>query len=419
MTKTDTPDLPLDYATVISDWDFKQLLDVYKHSLSASDGLPPYAQARIINLLTLRLVRTQRKLCLWVSVETPGEWYLNEIKRLVKYRLPTAILPTDEIPKHYNQFRHDEYRLYPSNAKRPRLSYRNNTGDPELKGGLLSVLRTLARMNTAHTIEIASLTGYSKTHVRGLLKTLQAKKLIHWERIGKYDGWKITNTGLRAAQRSWNVPKGVHFAQYRKEFRYAGERHRRTARMWRAWLETAYQAEIWACWTEVPVQRGIPDALAWGCVGNREYLSWLEVDTGHSSKKVMRSRYGGRLKHIYNHNLEWNLPIIFCIMGPPWVVEYFPRCIPRLYPSIAMIGHDWRNFGILPAYIFGDWNDDLKITTNQRKNSSTGKLPFDPTQYPPKPKAVKPVKPRKPKSRKEPFSKWGEYDDWIRDYHEE
>jgi hypothetical protein len=134
------------------------------------------------------------------------------------------------------------------------------------------------------------------------------KSLIHWERIGKYDGWKITNTSLRAAQHSWNVPKGIHGAQYRKEFRYV---------------------------------------------------------------------------------------------------------------SIIMIGHDWRNFGILPAYIFGDWNDDLKITTNQRKNASTGKLPLDPAQYPSKPKAAKSFKPRKPKSRKEPFSKWSEYDDWIRDYPEE
>jgi hypothetical protein len=417
---TDTPILPLEYIGVIyeSIWSFP--FDIYKHYLSAKDGLPPYSQARIIDLLSLKLSHTKCRVCLWIAVDAPGTWFLSEIKRLIKYRIPTIILPAGESkPNDFTLFRSNTYWAYPARNQRFFVSKPGETGDDELKGSLLSTLRTLARMDTAHTIEIASMTGVSKTYVRGLLKKSQEKKLVHWERIGKYDGWKITNSGTRAAHRSWNIPKGAHFAPYRKEFRYAGERHRRTARMWRSWLETAYQAEIWACWTEVPVQRGIPDALAWGCIGNREYLFWLEVDTGHSSKKVMRSRYGGRLKQIYNHSLEWNLPIVFCMMGPPWVVEYFPRCIPRLYPSIAMIGHDWRNFGILPAYIFGDWNDDLKTTMSQRKNAEAGKLSFDPTQYPPKPKAVKPVKPRKPKSRKEPFSKWGDYDDWIRDYHEE
>jgi hypothetical protein len=355
-----------------------------------------------------------------VSVDAPDYWFLTEIRRLLKYRIPTVVLPAGESkPSDFHQFRKADFWDYPPSSRPVFFRRPGKTGDDELKGSLLSVLRSLARMDTAHTIEIASMTGLSKTYTRGLLKKLQEKKLIRWERIGKYDGWKITHTGIRVAHRSWNVPKGVHFAPYRKEYRYAGERHRRTARMWRAWLETAYKADIWACWTEAPMQRGIPDALAWGRMDNFQLLFWLEVDTGHSSKKVMRSRYSRRLKQIYIHSMEWNLPIIFCIMGPPWVVKYFPNCVPRVYPGVAMIGHDWREFGTLPPFMFLYWNDDLHLTITRRKNSVAGQLPFDPSQYPPKPNVPKPPKAFKPKSKKEPFSRWGDSNYWIRDYHEE
>ncbi|MBK9925426.1 MAG: MarR family transcriptional regulator [Anaerolineales bacterium] len=125
-----------------------------------------------------------------------------------------------------------------------------------LKTSTLRVLRILVRLKTAHTSEITSLAGFSKTYVRQVLKDLQARGLIEWKQIGKYDGWAILNKGLRLAQRSWNVPKGARFSKYRTEYRYAAERHRRKARMWRAWLETDYEeVKIWECWTEVPLHK--------------------------------------------------------------------------------------------------------------------------------------------------------------------
>ena len=69
--------------------------------------------------------------------------------------------------------------------------------------------------------------------MRTQLKAMQADNLIEWKMIGRYDGWQIRQKGLRLAHRSWNIPKGMHFAPFRREYQYAGERHRRVARMWR------------------------------------------------------------------------------------------------------------------------------------------------------------------------------------------
>ena len=426
MNKTDTLVLPLEYISTIFDPDRYTTFSLYRYTLSAMDGLPPYSQAKVIDMLSIKLARTKSRVCLWVSVNTPSKWYVSEIERIIRYHIPTIVLPADgDKPTQFGQFRTNVYRTYPPRGGQFSLCAPNKIGDDELKGSLLSAIRVLARMDTAHTIEIASMTGFSKTHTRGLLKKLQQKKMIRWERIGKYDGWKITNTGLRAAHRSWNVPKGAHFAQFRKEYRYAGERHRRTARLWRLWLETAYKAEIWACWTEVPVQRGIPDALAWGRVNGVECVFWLEVDTGHSSKEVMQKRYFHRLRQVRRHSAEWGLPIVFCIMGPPWVVEYFPNCIRLAHPGVAIIGHDWRDFGNLPSFIIGDWRDDLNKSWQKRAYRPPTELPFDPEKYPAKPSAKpKPVSPktaRRPrqKLKKQPYANWNNDFDWNRDYHEE
>ncbi len=272
-----------------------------------------------------------------------------------------------------------------------------------IKGPALRVLQILARLKTAYRPEIASLTGFSESHVRNLLKQLQAESLIERRQIGKYEGYAIRTKGLSLAHRSWNIPKGVHFTKFRGEFRYAGERHRRKARMWRAWLEQAYpDIEIWESWTEVPLQRGIPDALAWGTHQGKEMLFWLEVDSGKSSGKTMQRIYSGRIAQACRHAVAWNLPIVFCIMGPGWVVRHFRRYDYSKFTPIALIGHEWRNFGALPPYAMGEWHDDL--LSDRLFRASTSKLPFDPNQYPPKPKKEKVIKSPKMKSTKPRFS---------------
>jgi len=288
----------------------------------------------------------------------------------------------------------------------PVLAPRFDPTEYGIKESALRVLRVLARVKTAYRSEIASLTGFSESHVRNLLKQLQVENLIERRKIGKYEGYAIRTKGLSLAHRSWNIPKGVHFTKYRGEFRYAAERHRRVSRRWRAWLEKAYPTlEIWESWTEVPLFYGIPDALVWGYKDKREMLFWLEVDSGHSSKKVMRRNYSRRLQNAYLHAKRLGIPIVFCIMGPPWVVDAFGWCIPATSPWVAIIGHDWRDFGRLPVYEFGRWNEDLSWSRYYLSTRSPKELPFDPEQYPSKPKEEKKVKPTKPKSIKPRYSK--------------
>lgn len=394
----------------------KVIVDVFKCSLSATDGLPPYAQARIVDLIANRLMKSRSRACLWVSVDAPGRWYLHEMLRLVKRKMPIVILPAGQAPKDHWDFTPHGYPSLSENAPMPNIQPPFISADIGYKPNAIRVLRILARLKTAHTSEIVSLAGFSKTYIRLLLKKLQAANLIERKRIGKYDGWAIRNTGLKLAHRSWNIPKGAHFKKHRGEFRYAGERHRRKSRMWRAWLETAYHnIEIWECWTEVPVKYGIPDALAWGTHHGRETLFWLEVESGHSSTKTINANYKRRLQLAYDHAQEWRIPIVFCIMGPPWVVDRFRWCIRGINPWVAIIGHDWRDFGRLPIFEYGSWYEDLSSSRYYLSNRSQKELPFDPIQYPSKPKKAKNIKPPKPKSTKPRFTSpaFDEDRDWI------
>ena len=385
------------------------VLDIFRHHISYKDGLPPYAQARIIDLITNQLIKVRPHPALWVSVETPGNWFYAEIKRLVKFKIPMTIKPAWEPFVFERQFSSP---IQPTHIQEGDAPIPAPCFDPKeygIKGPALRVLQILARLKTACRPEIASLSGFSESHVRNLVKQLQEVGLIERRQIGKYEGWAIRANGLRLAHRSWNIPKGVHFTKYRGEFRYAGERHRRKARMWRAWLEKAYpDIKIWESWTEVPLQRGIPDALAWGTHEGKEMLFWLEVDSGKSSGKTMQRIYSGRIAQACRHAVAWNLPIVFCIMGPGWVVRHFRRYDYSKFTPIAVIGHDWRDFGALPLYAMGEWRDDL--LPDRVLRASKTKLPFDPKQYPPKPKKEKSIKPPKPKSSKPRFS-IGEKDD--------
>lgn len=384
-------------------------LDIFRHHISYKDGLPPYAQARIIDLIANQLIKSRPHPALWVSVETPGNWFYAEIKRLVKFKIPMTIQPASKPIVWEWQFSSPIQLTRIQQGAVPSLAPIFDPKEYGIKEPTLRILQILARLKMAYRPEIASLTGFSESHVRNLVKQLQAESLIERRQIGKYEGYAIRTKGLSLAHRSWNVPKGVHFTKYRGEFRYAGERHRRKARMWRAWLEKAYpNIEIWESWTEVPLQRGIPDALAWGTHEGKEMLFWLEVDSGKSSGKTMQRIYSGRIAQACQHAVTWNLPIIFCIMGPGWVVRHFRRYDYSKFTPIAVIGHDWRDFGALPPYAMGEWHDDLLLDRALR--ASTAKLPFDPKQYLPKPKKEKIIKSTKPKSSKPRFS-IGEKDD--------
>ncbi|GAB4402224.1 MAG: hypothetical protein OHK003_29460 [Anaerolineales bacterium] len=395
--------LPLEWAPIYPMNRKDVVFDVFKHQISYKDGLPPYAQARIIDLITNRLIKARKYPALWVSVDAPGDWYVVEVKRLVKKKIPMTIQPAWKTTVIEWNFSECIEPTYLREGDLPILAPRFNPADYGIKESALRVLQIIARLKTAYRPEIASLAGFSESHVRNLLKQLQAENLIERRKIGKYEGYAIRTKGLRLAHRSWNIPKGVHFSKYRGEFRYAGERHRRVSRRWRAWLETAYSnIEVLESWTEVPLFYGIPDALVWGRKGEYEMLFWLEVDSGHSSEKVMSRNYFHRLQNAYQHANRLGISIVFCIMGPPWAVKAFSWHLPPLPPNMAVIGQDWRAFGKIPFYQTGRWYSGI----DDRKKYPTEKpLPFEPSQYPPKPKKEKKGMPTKSKSTKPKYSK--------------
>jgi hypothetical protein len=392
------------------------VLDSFRHFISAGDGLPPYSQARIIDAIANELRKSGRPdPCLWVSVDAPGTWYIEEIIRLVKHKIPILVLPAGKrMESNWDYKPHARPQARP--AEIPQLGHRFALEDYELTKSALRVLRILARFRSAYTREITSLAGFSETHVRTQLRGLQADNLIERKKIGKYDGWQIRQNGLRLAHRSWNIPKGMHFAPFRREYRYAGERHRRVARMWREWLEKAYSdTEIWECWTEVPVQRGIPDALAWGRHNGREMLFWLEVDTGHTSRKKMKKIYSQRIQLAGRHAYTWAIPIVFCIMGPRWVVTSICDLRLDISSRLAIIAHEWWNVGRLPMYRMGEMTHDLHYSGGWRQRRRSAGLSFEPQTYPRKAKEKK-FKRSKPKSTKPKFNSphyVEEHDGWY------
>ncbi|HRJ55160.1 MAG TPA: winged helix-turn-helix domain-containing protein [Anaerolineales bacterium] len=386
------------------------VLDVFKHYISYKDGLPPYALVRIIDMICNRLIKARKYPALWVSVDAPGDWYVVEVKRFVKKKIPMTVQPAWKTTVIEWNFSEHIEPTYLREGDLPILAPRFDPADHGIKESALRALKIMARLKTAYRPEIASLAGFSESHVRNLLKQLQAENLIERRKIGKYEGYAIRTKGLRLAHRSWNIPKGVHFSKYRGEFRYAGERHRRVSRRWRAWLETAYpNIEVLESWTEVPLFYGIPDALVWGRKGEHEILFWLEVDSGHSSQKVMSRNYFLRLQNAYQHANRLGISIVFCIMGPPWAVKAFSWHIPPLPPNMAVIGQDWRAFGKLPFYETGRWFSGIE---DRKKYPTENTLPFDPNQYPPKPKKEIKGTPANLKSTKPKYSKGFDDADW-------
>ena len=79
---------------------------------------------------------------------------------------------------------------------------------------------------------------------------------------------------------------------------------------------------------------------------------------------------------------------------------------------MALIGQDWRAFGKLPIIEFGTWMSGIE---DRKKYPTENTIPFDPGQYPPKPKKAKKGIPAKPKSTKPRYSKgFDDADRWYR-----
>jgi len=351
-------------------------VDCFRFPISAQAGLPPASQARILRVLLKRLTHFSDWLFLWVELDAPGTWYSQELNRLTSISTNIVITPPGVKPKPADILRSKYiFSLPPRNADNvfPDLQ---PPARPTLQPSLLRVLRTLARLEQAQTLEIASLSGFCKAYTHTLLYKLERLGYARRAKVWKYPGWVLTRRGLLETHRSWNIPPKTDFRRYRCEHSRSGPRHRRVARLWRSWLETAfpYNLEIWDCWTEFAMHPGFPDALAWGTWQGRETIFWLEVDTGHGSKKKLCKIYTTRYYRALNHAAMARIPMVFAILAMPWVLQTVVPIFNNVSNRIAVIAEDWRRFGTLPVPEFGHcridynlmkWRPDVKRSSKQ------------------------------------------------------
>ena len=337
--------------------------DTFIFRLSPTDGLPPADYAQVIRTLIPPVRKLRKSASLWVQVcgkpSREGVWFIQAV-RYALWGLPAPFAVTSDsvLPKIW------DFSFYPWVDRQ--LLPRPPTADPYQKGKNLSLvklgcLRVLARADCAYTAEVASLTGLSLTTVRKTLRTLKKSGLVELMESGRYPFWKIRRSGLSTALRSWGVPPGHAFSSRKERGRSACKdrgvsnrnkerRHRRTARLWLAWLRQAWpQAEIWAGWTEVYCGGGRPDTLCWGLLDGRETLIWLEVEGGDKSGKILRKKTIRRVNQALVYARGFWLRLVFVLLGPPWVCREGVKVFYDLPDDIAVVIEDWRAFGELPV----------------------------------------------------------------------
>jgi len=161
------------------------------------------------------------------------------------------------------------------------------------------------------------------------------------------------------------VPLSVPTPFRRERSGHTSGRHRRTARLWGAWLRKAGY-EVLTAWSEVSLpgrKRTTADALAWGRYNNQPVLFWLEVEAGTSSGQRIRRRIQRRLAVAEDWAQEQGLPLIFTVLGRPWAVRAAAQGLrPR---QAAVLLAAWTAFGQLPRPDFSGIQEHHSLRTRR------------------------------------------------------
>ena len=326
--------------------------DTFVFPLSAQAGLPPKDYAQPLRRMARQLAELRPGASLWVPVQAPGGgWYAEEVRQALR-GLPLAVAVTQgsgSLP-HLGYFSFCPGLFHTPSPCPPAA--------PDLEPSDLSLqevqaLRVLARLETAYTAEVASLSGVSLPTARQALWGLTDRRLVERQGQQAFPIWKVRRTGVSLALRSWGLPPGVAFPA-RRERSAAGQRHRRTARIWPAWLRGAWpQADIWIGWSEVALGRLRPDALAWGMLSGRETLFWLEVESGKASRQALRGKIIRRFEQALHYARRFSLPLVFALLAPAWVRQAVVGGFVGLPGEAVVVLGDWMSFGVLPAPRWG------------------------------------------------------------------
>ena len=329
-------------------------IEAYKINISAKVGLPPLAQFKIL----CRIIREVTKYALfphfWISVDAPGQWYLNELKRFFYNTWNyVAILQSGKKPRQ-EDFQSQVYK-YNALAFPPTFLM----GDPptrlSITPGEFRVLQSLARARVAAAIELCSLSGFSWRYTRRLTQQLSQKDLVRRKKNGKYDAWEITRKGIKEVYRSWKTMHNFNTKLVCSEQKFAGWRHRRVSRLWAMTLRTSWgsSVQIWESWSEVNLGGIYPDSIAWGTYNGKEVLFWLEVETGKHSSGRIQMKYKYRFNKAKQYARICGLLMIFTVLGPPWTIVSIAPHLTDIPGNVALILHPWMELDNLPYPDFG------------------------------------------------------------------
>jgi hypothetical protein len=181
-----------------------------------------------------------------------------------------------------------------------------------------------------------------------------------------YPFWRITRKGTSAALRSWGLPAEYYFPERKEHRTPMDSRHRRVSRQWLAWVKKAWShAEVWAGWSEVRIKGldATPDALAWGRMDGVEVLFWLEVESGHSSRELIRKKLARRLAQASAYAESLKVRLVFVLLAMPWVQEAARGALAGISSNTACVAGNWRGFGKLPVVEWGKIRMEIDIAT--------------------------------------------------------
>jgi hypothetical protein len=326
--------------------------DTFTFPLSAQACLPPRDYAHPLRRMAGQLARLRPGASLRVPVEAPaGRWFADEVRQSLS-GLPLAVAVTRDpsTPPRLQDFSFCPG-LFPTRVPPPPNV--SDSEDSDLSVQEVQALQVLARLEAAYTAEVASLAGVSLPAARQALRGLLSRRLIGQEGQGAFPIWRVRRAGVSLALRSWGLPPGVAFPTRRERSSSTG-RHRRTARLWPAWLRRAWpHAEVWVGWSEVALGRWRPDALAWGKLAGREALFWLEVESGNASREMLRRKMARRFERALIYAERFSLALVFALLAPPWVRQAVVGIFVWVPGDAAVVLADWKVFGALPVPQWG------------------------------------------------------------------
>ncbi len=352
-----------------SDWVSLQFenrwTDTFIFRIDARACIPPFEYAPLLKRIVAHTIRKRWTASIWVQVNAPGEWYAVEVQRSLKgLNLPYAVTQGD--PPGYKGFSWPPWLGHTKLPDPPVVEEKLPPVSPEE----LRCLQALGRMKKGNEDEIASLAGLSAEVSKTVLGCLKEKELVTYKtsprirrnksrpsQMDLFPLWHTKPKGLAIALRSWGVPRGIEFTSRLEEnLPQIGNSHRYIARVWSAWLKSAWpQAEIWAGWSEVriPEISVIPDGLAWGRIDGFETLFWLEVGDNHKSEREIQTIVAKRLYQARKLADTRNMQLIFCLLAPAWVRAAARWSCKNLPLNIGVVMGDWKRYGELAAVQWG------------------------------------------------------------------